>query len=242
MCATVFATGVMSETDKGRQVMAIIRPTRSFRDRQPHDVPLRPRARRWWLTDHRAVRRVVRRQPIRQEMTDAEAILRDAPGQSPVPYCAHVWIGQQASSMLSHRPATRSVLWDIDTVAGSRPAQGGRPPRRSRPRSSTTRQRSNVLCSTWAGYETLDSLRLIVPGLRDRGFTLTSPLRPAELADRDRGSGQWARGPRAEVDDRLPSLTRVDPCVALGRPASTSGFASVSIVPGSTQFTRTPAT
>jgi len=24
------------------------------------------------------------------------------------------------------------------------------------------------------GYETLDALRLIVPGLRDRGFTLTS--------------------------------------------------------------------
>ena len=32
---------------------------------------------------------------------------------------------------------------------------------------------SNVLFHL-GGYETLDALRLIVPGLRDRGFTLTS--------------------------------------------------------------------
>ena len=49
-----------------------------------------------------------------------------------------------------------------------------RRPSRSRPRSSPSAvDGSNVLMHL-GGYETLNALRLMVPGLRDRGFLLTS--------------------------------------------------------------------
>ena len=65
-------------------------------------------------------------------------------------------------------------MWDIDTVDWKPIADGG--PTATQIASKVVGNAvngSNVLFHL-GGYETLDALRLIVPGLRDRGFTLTS--------------------------------------------------------------------
>ena len=65
-------------------------------------------------------------------------------------------------------------MWDIDTVDWKPIADGG--PTAEQIASKVVGNAvngSNVLFHL-GGYETLDALRLIVPGLRDRGFTLTS--------------------------------------------------------------------
>ena len=69
---------------------------------------------------------------------------------------------------------TKTFMWDIDTIDWKPAADGG--PTAEQIASKVVGNAvngSNVLFHL-GGYETLDALRLIVPGLRDRGFTLTS--------------------------------------------------------------------
>ena len=69
---------------------------------------------------------------------------------------------------------TKTFLWDIDTVDWKPIADGGPTAEQIAAKViSNAVNGSNVLFHL-GGYETLDSLELIVPGLRDRGFTLTS--------------------------------------------------------------------
>jgi peptidoglycan/xylan/chitin deacetylase (PgdA/CDA1 family) len=109
-------------------------------------------------------------------MTDAEAILRDGTGQSPVPHWRPPYgsVNQAVIDAVASAGYTKTFLWDIDTVDWKPIGQGG--PTAAQIAAKVINNSvngSNVLFHL-GGYETLDSLRLIVPGLRDRGFTLTS--------------------------------------------------------------------
>ncbi|MGH2417197.1 MAG: LysM peptidoglycan-binding domain-containing protein, partial [Candidatus Limnocylindria bacterium] len=69
---------------------------------------------------------------------------------------------------------TKTFMWDIDTIDWKPIADGG--PTAAQIAAKVVNNAvngSNVLFHL-GGYETLASLELIVPGLRDRGFTLTS--------------------------------------------------------------------
>jgi peptidoglycan-N-acetylglucosamine deacetylase len=69
---------------------------------------------------------------------------------------------------------TKTFLWDIDTIDWKPISEGGPTAQQIAARViGNAVNGSNVLFHL-GGYETLESLRLIVPGLRDRGFTLTS--------------------------------------------------------------------
>ena len=69
---------------------------------------------------------------------------------------------------------TKTFLWDIDTIDWKPISDGGPTAEQIAAKViGNAVNGSNVLFHL-GGYETLDSLRLIVPGLRDRGFTLTS--------------------------------------------------------------------
>jgi peptidoglycan/xylan/chitin deacetylase (PgdA/CDA1 family) len=178
VCATVFATGVMSDTPQGREVLAIIRAHPELFEIANHTMfhcdlvrggggspSTQPCAGGPPSADR-----------IRQELTDAEAILRAGTGQAPQPYWRPPYgsISQAVLDAAASVGYTKTFLWDVDTVDWKPVAEGG--PTADQIAASVVGNAvngSNVLFHL-GGYETLDSLRLIVPGLRDRGFTLTS--------------------------------------------------------------------
>ena len=177
VCATIFATGVMSETDRGKQVMAIIKANPHLFEIANHTMyhcdlvrggggsPTTAPCTGSFDADR-----------IRQEMTDAEAILRAGTGRSPVPYWRPPYgsVNQAVIDAVASAGYTKTFLWDIDTIDWKPISQGG--PTAAQIAAKVINNSvngSNVLFHL-GGYETLESLRLIVPGLRDRGFTPTS--------------------------------------------------------------------
>jgi peptidoglycan-N-acetylglucosamine deacetylase len=177
VCATIFATGVMSQTDEGRGVMAIIKANPRLFEIANHTMYHCDLARGGGGSPTTApCTGSFDADRIRQEMTDAEAILRDGTGQSPVPYWRPPYgsVNQAVVDAVASAGYTKTFLWDIDTVDWKPISQGG--PTATQIVAKVINNSvngSNVLFHL-GGYETLDSLRLIVPGLRDRGFTLTS--------------------------------------------------------------------
>ena len=178
VCATIFATGVMSQTAQGEEVMAIIRAHPELFEIANHTMyhcdlvrggggspSTRPCSGASFGADR-----------IRGEMADAEAILRAGTGQDPRPYWRPPY-GSYNDAVLNAVAAagyTKTFMWDIDTVDWKPIADGG--PTAEQIASKvvgTAVNGSNVLFHL-GGYETLDALRLIIPGLRDRGFSLTS--------------------------------------------------------------------
>ena len=178
VCATIFATGIMSETPQGRQVMAIIRAHPELFEIANHTMyhcdlvrggggsPSTQPCAGGPFTAER----------IRQEMTQAETILREGTGQNPQPYWRPPYgsVNDAVLDAVASAGYTKTFLWDIDTIDWKPIADGG--PTAQQIASKVVGNAvngSNVLFHL-GGFETLDALRLIVPGLRDRGFTLTS--------------------------------------------------------------------
>ena len=178
VCATIFATGIMAQSRQGEQVMAIIRAHPELFEIANHTMyhcdlvrggggspSTGPCAGGPFSADR-----------VRRELTEAEAILRSGTGQDPQPYWRPPYGSMSASVIDAAASAgyTKTFLWDIDTVDWKPVADGG--PTAAQIASKVVGNAvngSNVLFHL-GGYETLESLRLIVPGLRDRGFTLTS--------------------------------------------------------------------
>jgi peptidoglycan/xylan/chitin deacetylase (PgdA/CDA1 family) len=177
ICATIFATGVMSETEKGQQVMAIIRNHPHLFEIANHTMYHCDLARGGGGSPTTApCMGTFDAARIQTELTDAEAILRDGTDQSPVPYWRPPYgsLNQAVIDAAAAAGYTKTFLWDIDTVDWKPISQGG--PTAAQIAAKVINNSvngSNVLFHL-GGYETLDALRLIVPGLRDRGFMLTS--------------------------------------------------------------------
>jgi peptidoglycan/xylan/chitin deacetylase (PgdA/CDA1 family) len=177
VCATIFATGVMSQTDEGKRVMAIIRDHPQLFEIANHTMHHCDLARGGGGSPTTApCTGTFDAARIRAELTDAEAILRDGTDQSPQPYWRPPYgsLNQAVIDAAAAAGYTKTFLWDIDTIDWKPTSQGG--PTAAQIAAKVINNSvngSNVLFHL-GGYETLDALQLIVPGLRDRGFTLTS--------------------------------------------------------------------
>ncbi len=177
VCATIFATGVMSETPQGREVMAIIEANPHLFEIANHTMYHCDLARGGGgspstqpCTGSFDAARVAR------ELTDAEAILRAGTGQNPQPYWRPPYgsINDAVLAAAASVGYTKTFLWDIDTIDWKPVSDGGPTAQQIAAKVvGNAVNGSNVLFHL-GGYETLDALRLLVPGLRDRGFTLTS--------------------------------------------------------------------
>jgi peptidoglycan/xylan/chitin deacetylase (PgdA/CDA1 family)/LysM repeat protein len=178
VCATIFATGIMSQTPQGQQVMAIIRAHPGLFEIANHTMYHCDLVRGGGGSPSTApcAGGPFSAERIRQEMTEAEAILRSGTGQNPQPYWRPPYgsISQPVIDAVASVGYTKTFLWDIDTVDWKPISEGGPTAQQIAARVvGNAVNGSNVLFHL-GGYETLESLRLIVPGLRDRGFTLTS--------------------------------------------------------------------
>jgi peptidoglycan/xylan/chitin deacetylase (PgdA/CDA1 family) len=178
VCATIFATGVMSQTPQGQQVMTIIEAHPELFEIANHTMyhcdlarggggspSTGPCAGGPFSADR-----------IRKELADAEVILRNGTGQNPQPYWRPPYgsIDQAVLDAAASAGYTKTFMWDIDTIDWKPILDGGPIAEQIAARVvGNAVNGSNVLFHL-GGYETLDSLRLIIPGLRDRGFTLTS--------------------------------------------------------------------
>jgi peptidoglycan/xylan/chitin deacetylase (PgdA/CDA1 family) len=69
---------------------------------------------------------------------------------------------------------TKTFMWDIDTIDWKPIGEGGPTAQQIATKVVTTAEGGSNVLMHLGGYETLDALRIMVPGLRDRGFTLTS--------------------------------------------------------------------
>jgi peptidoglycan/xylan/chitin deacetylase (PgdA/CDA1 family) len=178
VCATIFATGIMSETTQGQQVMAIIRAHPELFEIANHTMYHCDLVRGGGGSPSTApcAGGPFTAERIRQEMTEAEAILRAGTGQNPQPYWRPPY-GSYNDAVLNAVAAvgyTKTFMWDIDTIDWKPISDGGPTAQQIAAKVvGNAVNGSNVLFHL-GGFETLDSLRLIVPGLRDRGFTLTS--------------------------------------------------------------------
>jgi peptidoglycan/xylan/chitin deacetylase (PgdA/CDA1 family) len=177
VCATIFATGVMSETANGQRVMAIIKANPHLFEIANHTMYHCDLVRGGGGSPTTApCTGSFDANRVRRELADAEAILRAGTGQSPVPYWRPPYgsVNQAVIDAVASAGYTKTFLWDIDTVDWKPTSQGGPTAAQIAAKViNSSVNGSNVLFHL-GGYETLDSLRLIVPGLRDRGFTLTS--------------------------------------------------------------------
>ncbi len=178
VCATIFATGVMSNTAQGQQVLGIIRAHPELFEIANHTMYHCDLARGGGgspSTDPCAGG-PFGADRIRKELTDAEGILVAGTGQAPQPYWRPPY-GSLSDGVIAAAASvgyTKTFLWDIDTIDWKPIADGGPTAEQIAARViGNAVNGSNVLFHL-GGYETLDSLALIVPGLRDRGFTLTS--------------------------------------------------------------------
>ena len=69
---------------------------------------------------------------------------------------------------------TKTFMWDIDTIDWKPIADGGPTAEQIGSKVITQAQDGSTVLMHIGGYETLDALRIMVPGLRERGFGLTS--------------------------------------------------------------------
>ncbi len=178
VCATIFATGIMAQNAQGQKVMAIIRAHPDLFEIANHTMyhcdlvrggggspSTQPCAGGPFSADR-----------VRKELTDAEAILRSGTDQNPQPYWRPPYgsVSQGVLDAVASVGYTKTFLWDIDTIDWKPISDGGPSAEQIAAKViNNSVNGSNVLFHL-GGYETLDSLRLIIPGLRDRGFVLTS--------------------------------------------------------------------
>ena len=178
VCATIFATGIMSNTAQGEQVMAIIQRHPELFEIANHTMYHCDLARGGGGSPTTAPCSggPFSADRVRRELAEAEAILRAGTGQNPQPYWRPPY-GSISDAVVNAAAAagyTKTFMWDIDTIDWKPIADGG--PTAAQIAANVIGNSvngSNVLFHL-GGYETLASLRLIVPGLRDRGFQLTS--------------------------------------------------------------------
>jgi peptidoglycan/xylan/chitin deacetylase (PgdA/CDA1 family) len=178
VCATLFPTGAMAQTPQGREIMAIVRAHPELFEIGNHTMHhcdlVRGGGGSPTLAPCAGV--VPTADFIRRQLTDAEAILRQLSGQNPQPYWRPPYGSINAAVIQAAASAgyTKTFMWDIDTIDWKPIGEGGPTAQQIATKVVTTAEGGSNVLMHLGGYETLDALRIMVPGLRDRGFTLTS--------------------------------------------------------------------
>ena len=178
VCATLFPTGAMAQTPQGREIMAIVRAHPELFEIGNHTMHHCDLVRGGGGSPTTAPCAGVTptAEFIRRQLIDAEAILRQLSGQNPQPYWRPPYgsLNGAVTSAAASVGYTKTFMWDIDTIDWKPISDGGPTAQQIASKVITTAEGGSNVLMHLGGYETLDALRIMVPGLRDRGFTLTS--------------------------------------------------------------------
>jgi peptidoglycan/xylan/chitin deacetylase (PgdA/CDA1 family) len=178
ICATLFPTGAMAQTTPGRAIMAIVRAHPELFEVGNHTMHHCDLVRGGGGSPTTApcVGGAPTAAFIRRELTDAAAILKQQTGQDPAPYWRPPY-GSLNNAVIQAAAAvgyTKTFMWDIDTIDWKPISEGGPTAQQVATKVITQAEGGSNVLMHLGGYETLDALRIMVPGLRDRGFLLTS--------------------------------------------------------------------
>ncbi|HET6745111.1 MAG TPA: polysaccharide deacetylase family protein, partial [Candidatus Limnocylindria bacterium] len=178
VCATLFPTGAMAQTAEGQEIMAIVRAHPELFEIGNHTMHHCDLVRGGGGSPSAAPCNVgvPTVSFIRKELTDAAAILKQQTGQDPVPYWRPPYGSVNASVIQAAASVgyTKTFMWDIDTLDWKPTSQGGPTAQQIATKVITQAEGGSNVLMHLGGYETLSALRIMVPGLRDRGFLLTS--------------------------------------------------------------------
>jgi peptidoglycan/xylan/chitin deacetylase (PgdA/CDA1 family) len=179
VCVTLFPTGAMAQTAEGRKIMEIVRSHPELFEIGNHTMHHCDLVRGGGGSPTTAPC-VIGGAPsadfIRAELADAAAILRELTGQDPRPYWRPPYGSLNAAVISAAASAgyTKTFMWDIDTIDWKPISQGGPTAQQIATKVITQAEGGSNVLMHLGGYETLPALQIMVPGLRDRGFTLTS--------------------------------------------------------------------
>jgi peptidoglycan-N-acetylglucosamine deacetylase len=179
VCATIFATGVMTQTPEGEQVMAIIRAHPELFEIANHTMYHCDLARGGGGSPRTAPCQTGGPPSvafIQRELTAADTILRAATGQNPKPYWRPPY-GSVNSTVINAVAAvgyTKTFMWDIDSIDWKPISDGGPTAQQISDKVVRNAVNGSDVLFHLGGYETLKALHLMVPALRDRGFSLTT--------------------------------------------------------------------
>jgi len=178
VCVTLFPTGAMAETVEGQEVMALIKGNPALFEIGNHTMHHCDLVLGGGGSPTTAPCAGVTPTPdfIRQELTDAAVILAQLSGQQPVPYWRPPYgsVNQAVRDAAASAGYTKTFMWDIDTIDWKPMADGGPTAQQIASKVVSNAQDGSIVLMHLGGYETLDALRIMIPGMRDRGFLLTS--------------------------------------------------------------------
>ncbi len=179
VCSTIFATGAMSTTPIGQQVLAVIRAHPGQFEIANHTMFHCDLVRGGGGSPTTAPCQTGGAPTaafIRQQLTNAEAILRAGTGQDPQPYWRPPYgsIDAVVTAAAASVGYTKTFLWDIDTIDWKPQSDGGPSAPQIAAKVITNAQGGSNVLFHIGGYNTLDAIRTIVPGLRERGLVVTS--------------------------------------------------------------------
>jgi len=178
VCATIFPTGAMAQTAEGQQVMSIIKAHPELFEIGNHTMHHCNLVSGGGGSPTAAP--CVGASPtadfIRNELTDAAAILEQSSGQQPAPYWRPPYgvMNQAVRDAAASVGYTKTFMWDIDTIDWKPIADGGPTAQQIAAKVVSRAVDGSIVLMHLGGYETLDALAIMVPALRDRGLLLTS--------------------------------------------------------------------
>ncbi|HEV8252820.1 MAG TPA: polysaccharide deacetylase family protein [Candidatus Limnocylindria bacterium] len=178
VCATIFPTGAMAQTTQGQQVMAVIRAHPELFEIGNHTMHHCNLVAGGGGSPSAAPCTGITPTAdfIRRELTDAAAILEQFSGQAPVPYWRPPYgaVNQAVRDAAASVGYTKTFMWDIDTIDWKPIADGGPTAQQIATKVVSNARDGSIVLMHLGGYETLDALAIMIPGLRDRGFLPTS--------------------------------------------------------------------
>ena len=179
VCVTLFPTGAMAQTAEGRRIMEIVRSHPELFEIGNHTMHHCDLVRGGGGSPTIApceIGGAPSADFIRTELADAAAILEELTGQDPRPYWRPPYGSLNATVISAAASAgyTKTFMWDIDTIDWKPISQGGPTAQQIATKVITQAEGGSNVLMHLGGYETLAALEIMVPGLRERGFTLTS--------------------------------------------------------------------
>ncbi len=179
VCVTLFPTGAMAQTTQGQAVMAIIRAHPELFEIGNHTMHHCDLVRGGGGSPTTAPC-VTNGTPtadfIRTELTDSAAILKQYSGQDPVPYWRPPYgsINDAVRAAAASVGYTKTFMWSVDTIDWKPISDGGPTAEQIASKVISRSVDGSIVLMHLGGYETLAALEIMVPGLRERGFLLTS--------------------------------------------------------------------
>ncbi len=182
VCTTIFATGAMAQTAAGQEILAVVRAHPELFEVGNHTMHHCDLVRGGGGSPTTApCKTSVTGSPptadfIRKELTGAAAIIKQYSGQDPRPYWRPPYgsVNSAVTAAAASVGYTKTLMWSIDTIDWKPISDGGPTARQIADRVMAGAKDGWIVLDHLGGYETLDALKIMVPGLRKAGFTLTS--------------------------------------------------------------------